>query len=84
MKQKYLAKVRTLEVELGEQWIIVQYQRISWEENEEVDLLSKLSVEELEQLPDEVYVQQIGAPTLEKPTPIMQIDEEQSWMTPYL
>lgn len=46
--QKYLAKVRNLEAKLSEQGIPVQYQRIPREENEEVDLLSKLSVEEFE------------------------------------
>ncbi|XP_021595170.1 uncharacterized protein LOC110602052 [Manihot esculenta] len=63
--QKYLAKVKAIEAELGEQGIIVKYQRIPREENEEADLLSRLSEEELEQLPHEV-------------------EEGQSWMTPYL
>lgn len=41
-------------------------------------------MEELEQLPDEVYVQQIGIPSFENLASIMQINEERSWMTPYL
>ncbi|XP_021602946.1 uncharacterized protein LOC110608038 [Manihot esculenta] len=76
--QKYLAKVRAVEVELSKQGIAVQYQMIPREENEEVDLLSWLSEEELEQLPDEVYIQHISTLTFEKPTIVMQIEEEQN------
>lgn len=43
-----------------------------------------MSAKELEQLSDEVYVQQINTPTFEKSTPVLQIEEEQNWMTPYL
>lgn len=49
--------MRALESELSKQGIIVQYEQILWEQNEEAGLLSKLSAEELEQLQDEVYVQ---------------------------
>ncbi|XP_043808349.1 uncharacterized protein LOC110604832 [Manihot esculenta] len=52
--QDYLAKVKAIEAELKGQRTIVKYQRIPREENEEADLLSRLSKEELEQLPDEV------------------------------
>ncbi|XP_021603076.1 uncharacterized protein LOC110608172 [Manihot esculenta] len=63
--QSYLAKVKAIETELVEQGIMVRCQRIPREDNEEADLLSRLSKEELEQLPDEV-------------------EQGQSWMTPYL
>ncbi|XP_043811023.1 uncharacterized protein LOC122723300 [Manihot esculenta] len=52
--QDYLAKVKAIEAELKGRGTIVKYQRIPREENEEADLLSRLSKEELEQLPDEV------------------------------
>lgn len=53
---------------LSDQGIMVRYQ----DENEKADLLSKLSKEELEQLSNEVYVQQVHFPTFEKPAPITQ------------
>lgn len=74
--QKYLAKVRALGAKLNEQRIIVEYRRIPRDENEEPDLLSKLLVEELEQLLDEVYVQQIDVFNFEKPASIMQADKK--------
>ncbi|XP_043809522.1 uncharacterized protein LOC110605970 [Manihot esculenta] len=82
--QKYLAKVKAVEAELGEQGIIVRYQRITREENEEADLLSRLSKEELEQLPNEVYIQHLSTPAFDKTDTIMQIGEGKNWMTPYL
>ncbi|XP_021600744.1 uncharacterized protein LOC110606305 [Manihot esculenta] len=48
-------KVNAIEAELDEQGIIVQYQRIPREENEEADLLNRFSEEELEQLSNEVF-----------------------------
>lgn len=53
----YLNRVQALEKELNDHKIVVRYKQIPGDENEEVNLLSKLSMKELEQLPDEVYVQ---------------------------
>ncbi|XP_043815815.1 uncharacterized protein LOC122724575 [Manihot esculenta] len=53
--QNYLAKVKTLEAKLTSRGVTIKFQRIPREENEEADLLSRLSKEELEQLPDEVW-----------------------------
>ncbi|XP_043807330.1 uncharacterized protein LOC122721973 [Manihot esculenta] len=69
---------------LGEQGVNVKYQRIPREENEELDMLSRLSEEELEQLPNEVSIQHINIPAFDKMDAIMQVEEGQSWMTPYL
>lgn len=82
--QKYLGRVWELERELNEQGIIVRYEWIPWDEIEEPDLLSKLSAEELEQFPDELYVQQIGIPTFEKSASIIKTNEERSWMSPFI
>lgn len=82
--QKYLDKVRALERELSEQGIVVWYEQISQYENEEADLHSELLAKKLEQFSDEVYVQQKCTLTFEKPASIMKIDEEQSWMSPYI
>ncbi|XP_021629005.1 uncharacterized protein LOC110627076 [Manihot esculenta] len=82
--QKYLAKVKAVEAKLGEQGITIQYQRIPREENEEADMLSCLSKEELEQLPDEVYVQHVSIPTYEWSVTVLEVEEWKSWMTPYL
>ncbi|XP_021621411.1 uncharacterized protein LOC110621436 [Manihot esculenta] len=82
--QNYLARVKAIEAELGSQGIMVRYQRIPREENEEADLLSRLSEEELEQLPDKVYIQHISAPAFEKANTVMEIEEKRNWMTPYL
>ncbi|XP_021617952.1 uncharacterized protein LOC110618996 [Manihot esculenta] len=51
--QNYLAKVKAIEAELTDRGVVVKFQRIPREENEEADLLSRLTEEELEQLPDE-------------------------------
>ncbi|XP_043804435.1 uncharacterized protein LOC122721306 [Manihot esculenta] len=82
--QNYLAKVKAIEAELKSRGIAVRYQRIPQEENEEADLLSRLSKEELKQLPDEVYIQHISIPAFDKTTTVMQVEQGQSWMTPYL
>ncbi|XP_043811565.1 uncharacterized protein LOC122723477 [Manihot esculenta] len=82
--QNYLAKVKAIEAELVEQGIMVRYQRIPREDNEEADLLSQLSKEELEQLPDEVYIQHISTPAFDKTATVMQVEQGQSWMIPYL
>ncbi|XP_021592040.1 uncharacterized protein LOC110599777 [Manihot esculenta] len=82
--QKYLTKVKAIKAELSEQRVTVKYQKIPREENEEVDLLSRLSEEELEQLPNEVYIQHINTPAFDKTNAIMPVEEGQSWMTPYL
>ncbi|XP_043816085.1 uncharacterized protein LOC122724620 [Manihot esculenta] len=82
--KKYLTKVKSIEVELSKQGVKVWYQRIPREENEEANLLSRLSKEELEQLPDEVYIQHMNAPTYGKPAMIMEIGEGENWMAPYL
>ncbi|XP_043808001.1 uncharacterized protein LOC122722135 [Manihot esculenta] len=58
LMQSYLAKVKTLEAKLTSRGVTIRFQRIPREENKEADLLSRLSKEELEQLPDEVYIQQ--------------------------
>ncbi|XP_021609069.1 uncharacterized protein LOC110612599 [Manihot esculenta] len=69
--QRYLAKVKAIEAELRGREIAIRYQRIPQEENEEADLLSRLSKEELEQLPDErERYNEVG--------------EGRNWMTPYL
>ncbi|XP_021616631.1 uncharacterized protein LOC110617941 [Manihot esculenta] len=80
----YLAKVKDIEAELKSQGIMVKYQRIPREENEEADLLSRLSREELEQLPDEVYIQHVNIPTFDKANIVMEVEEGQNWMIPYL
>lgn len=49
-----------------------------------MDLLSKLSVDELEQLSDEVYLQLINTPTFERTAPVMHINKERSWIISYL
>ncbi|XP_043809729.1 uncharacterized protein LOC122723055 [Manihot esculenta] len=82
--QNYLAKVKAIEAELDSQGIMVRYQRIPREENEEADLLSRLSKEELEQLPNEVYIEHISTPVFDKADSVMEIEEGQNWMTPYL
>ncbi|XP_021602300.1 uncharacterized protein LOC110607485 [Manihot esculenta] len=82
--QNYLAKVKAIEAELKSRGITVRYQRIPREENEEADLLSQLSKEELEQLPDEVYIQHISIPAFDKTDTVMQVEQGQNWMTPYL
>ncbi|XP_043812734.1 uncharacterized protein LOC122723698 [Manihot esculenta] len=82
--QKYQKKVKAIKAKLSEQGVKVRYQRIPREENEEADLLSHLSKEELEQLPDEVYIQHINTPAYEKPAMVMEIREGENWMTPYL
>ncbi|XP_021602516.1 uncharacterized protein LOC110607641 [Manihot esculenta] len=82
--QKYQTKVKAIEVELSEQGVKVRYQRIPREENEEADLLSRLFKEELEQLPDKVYIQHINTPAYEKTAMVMEIREGENWMTPYL
>lgn len=64
--------------------IVIWYEHIPRDENEEVDLLNKLSMEELEQLQNEVYIQQICIPTFKKSASIMQIDEQQSWISLYI
>ena len=46
--QNYLDKVKTIEAELTGRGVIVRFQRIPREENEEADLLSRLTKEELE------------------------------------
>ncbi|XP_043816115.1 uncharacterized protein LOC122724643 [Manihot esculenta] len=82
--QSYLARVKAIEAELRGQGIMVKYQRIPREENEEADLLSQLSEEELKQLPDEVYIQHISTPAFDKGNTVMEIEERWNWMTPYL
>ncbi|XP_043806645.1 uncharacterized protein LOC122721793 [Manihot esculenta] len=82
--QNYLTRVKAIEAELRSQGIMVRYQRIPREENEEADLLSRLSREELEQLPDEVYIQYINTPAFDKANTIMEIEKRRNWMTPYL
>ncbi|XP_043812740.1 uncharacterized protein LOC110608389 [Manihot esculenta] len=82
--QSYLAKVKAIEAELRGREIAIRYQRIPWEENEEADLLSRLSKEEVEHLPDEVYIQHVSAPAFDKGNAIMEVEEGRNWMTPYL
>lgn len=69
--QKYLARMKALKKELNEQGVVIRYRQISRSESEEADLLSKLSMEELAQLPDEVYVEQVGHLSFEKSSLVM-------------
>ncbi|XP_043809779.1 uncharacterized protein K02A2.6-like [Manihot esculenta] len=78
--QNYLAKVKAIEAELKSRGITVRYQRIPREENEEADLLSRLSKKELE----EVYVQHISAPAFDRTPTVLQVEQSQNWTTPYL
>ncbi|XP_043805252.1 uncharacterized protein Mb2253c-like [Manihot esculenta] len=82
--QNYLAKVRAIEAELKSRGIMVRYQRIPREKNEEADMLSRLTRKELEQLPDEVYIQHVNIPAFGKANAMMEVEEGQNWMTPYL
>lgn len=52
-------------------------------QNKEVDLLSQLTQEELEQLPQEVLVETVSQSSFEKPTPIKNVQSEPSWMDPF-
>ncbi|XP_043818212.1 uncharacterized protein LOC122725251 [Manihot esculenta] len=82
--QNYLARVKAIEAKLKSQGIRVRYQRIPREKNEEANLLSRLSKEELEQLPDKVYIQYISTLAFDKADTIMEIKEKRNWMTSYL
>ncbi|XP_021598923.2 uncharacterized protein LOC110604950 [Manihot esculenta] len=82
--QNYLMKAKAIEAELKNQGIMIRYQRIPQEENEEADLLNRLSREELKQLPDEVYIQYVNTPAFDKASTVMEIEEGRNWMTPYL
>ncbi|XP_043816626.1 uncharacterized protein LOC122724822 [Manihot esculenta] len=82
--QNYLTKAKTIEAELRSQGIMIKYQRIPREQNEEADQLSQLSREELEQLPDEVYIQHVHTPAFQKINTVMKIEVGQNWMIPYL
>lgn len=53
-------------------------------QNEEVDLLSWLTLEEMEQLPQEVLVETISQPSFERPVPIMNVHSGPSWMDPFI
>ncbi|XP_043815322.1 uncharacterized protein LOC122724430 [Manihot esculenta] len=81
--QSYLTRVKAIEIELERQRIVVKYQIIPREENEEADMLSRLTREELEQLPNEVYIQHVHIPAFEKANIVMEV-KGQNWMTPYL
>ncbi|XP_043811052.1 uncharacterized protein LOC122723320 [Manihot esculenta] len=82
--QNYLAKVKAIEAELKGRGVTMKYQRIPRKENEEADLLSRLTREELEQLPDEVYIQYVSTPAFNKTVTVFQVEQNQTWMTPYL
>ncbi|XP_043816607.1 uncharacterized protein LOC122724812 [Manihot esculenta] len=69
--QSYLAKVKAIEAEFIDQGVTIKFQRIPREENEEADLLSRLSKEELEQLPDEVYIQHVLTPAFNKTSTVL-------------
>lgn len=70
--QRYLAKVREIEKEFADQGISIQYSQMSKTNNEEVDLLSRLSMKKLEQLSREVYVEEINNPSFEKTSLVIQ------------
>ena len=82
--QNYLDKVKTIEAELTGRGVIVRFQRIPRDENEEADLLSRLSKEELEQLPDEVYIQHVRTPAFKKANTTLQVEQSLTWISPYL
>ncbi|XP_043807314.1 uncharacterized protein LOC122721960 [Manihot esculenta] len=82
--QSYLDKVKALEAEFTSRGINIKFQRIPREENEEADLLSRLSKVELEQLPDDVYIQHVHTPAFEKASTVLQVELSSNWMTPYL
>ena len=82
--QSYLAKVKAIEAEFIDQGVTIKFQRIPREENEEADLLSRLSKEELEQLLDEVYIQHVHTPAFSKTNTVLQVEQSPTWMTPYL
>ncbi|XP_043815293.1 uncharacterized protein LOC122724412 [Manihot esculenta] len=82
--QNYLAKVKAIKAELKGRGVTVKYQRIPREENEEADLLSRLTKEELEQLPDEVYIQYVSTPAFNKTINVFQVEQNQNWTIPYL
>lgn len=78
----YLAQVRELQYEFIMKNIPLQVDLILCTQNEEVDLLSQLTQEELEQLPQEVLVETVSQSSFEKPTPVKNVQSEPSWMDP--
>lgn len=72
-------KLSTKQKTFNSKWISIPHAQ-----NEEVDLLSWLTLEEMEQLPQEVLVETISQASFERPVPIMNVHSGPSWMDPFI
>lgn len=82
--KRYLTLVQKLQTEFKAKNIPLQVDLIPHEQNEEADLLSRLTLKEIEQLLQEVLMKTISQPNFEKLVLVMNVHSESSWMDPFI